>query len=157
MGNSISKSKLETEEEVRKKEKFNKQSVDYDDTDFLQKMFSNGDNEIKNIEGEKLKLSDPEEFKKKQRVIASTPQATIVKRPNDENDLLSKKIGAHKGNSVIQNDSDPLQDEDIMKIDRLQLINASARYQLLSANQQLLDFHLSRIMQSKLKQKNQTR
>jgi hypothetical protein len=42
-----------------------------------------------------------------------------------------------------------------MKIDRLQLINASARYQLLSANQQLLDFHLSRIMQSKLKQKTQ--
>lgn len=32
-------------------------------------------------------------------------------------------------------ESDPLQDEDIMKIDRLQLINASARYQLLSANQ----------------------
>ena len=52
--------------------------------------------------------------------------------------------------------SDPLQDEDIMKIDRLQLINASARYQLLSANQQLLDFHLSRIMQSKLKSKNKT-
>jgi len=51
--------------------------------------------------------------------------------------------------------ADPLQDEDIMKIDRLQLINASARYQLLSANQQLLDFHLSRIMQSKLKSKNQ--
>ena len=49
--------------------------------------------------------------------------------------------------------SDPLEDEDIMKIDRLQLINASARYQLLSANQQLLDFHLSRIMQSKLKNK----
>ena len=41
-----------------------------------------------------------------------------------------------------------------MKIDRLQLINASARYQLLSANQQLLDFHLSRIMQQKLRQKN---
>ena len=36
-----------------------------------------------------------------------------------------------------------------MKIDRLQLINASARYQLLSANAQLLDFHLSRIMQQK--------
>jgi len=29
---------------------------------------------------------------------------------------------------------DPLEDEDILKIDRLQLINASARYQLLSAN-----------------------
>lgn len=50
---SISKNALETEEEVRKKEKFNnKQSVDYDDTNFLQKMFSNGDNEIKNIENE---------------------------------------------------------------------------------------------------------
>ena len=33
---SISKSAIETEDEVRKKEKFNnKQSVDYDDTDFL--------------------------------------------------------------------------------------------------------------------------
>lgn len=50
-------------------------------------------------------------------------------------------------------DQDPLEDEDILKIDRLQLINASARYQLLSANQQLLDFHLSRIMQQKLKNK----
>ena len=65
MGSSISKTALETDEELRKKEKFNKQSVDYDDTDFLQKMFSNGDNEIKNIEGDKLKLSDPEEFKQK--------------------------------------------------------------------------------------------
>jgi len=63
---------------------------------------------------------------------------------------------AARGGGHILNDmqSDPLQDEDIMKIDRLQLINASARYQLLSANQQLLDFHLSRIMQSKLKSKN---
>ena len=49
MGSSVSKTVLETEEELRKKENFNKQSVDYDDTDFLQKMFSNGDNEIKNI------------------------------------------------------------------------------------------------------------
>lgn len=31
-------------------------------------------------------------------------------------------------------ENNPLQDEDILKIDRLQLINASARYQLLSAN-----------------------
>ena len=46
---SISKNALETEEENRSKEKYIKQSVDYDDTDFLQKMFSNGDNEIKNI------------------------------------------------------------------------------------------------------------
>ena len=50
---SISKNALETEEENRSKEKYIKQSVDYDDTDFLQKMFSNGDNEIKNIEQEK--------------------------------------------------------------------------------------------------------
>ena len=42
-----------------------------------------------------------------------------------------------------------------MKIDRLQLINASARYQLLSANQQLIDFHLGRIMQGKKKAKLQ--
>ena len=37
-------------------------------------------------------------------------------------------------------------DEDIMKIDRLQLINASARHELLSANQQLLDFQLNRFV-----------
>lgn len=28
---------------------FGKQSVDYDDTDFLQKMFSNGDSDIRNL------------------------------------------------------------------------------------------------------------
>ena len=50
---SISKNAMETEEENRSKEKYIKQSVDYDDTDFLYKMFSNGDNEIKNIEQEK--------------------------------------------------------------------------------------------------------
>jgi hypothetical protein len=50
---SISKNALETEEDlVRPPKKNNKQSVDYDDTDFLQKMFSNGDNEIKIIETE---------------------------------------------------------------------------------------------------------
>ena len=52
--------------------------------------------------------------------------------------------------------NNPLMDEDILKIDRLQLINASARYQLLSANQQLLDFHLDRIMKNKAKVKSQT-
>lgn len=45
------------------------------------------------------------------------------------------------------------QDEDLMKIDKLQLINASARYQLLSANKQLIDFHLGRIMNKKRKNK----
>lgn len=40
-------------------------------------------------------------------------------------------------------------DDDIVKLDRLQLINASARFELLSANQQLLDFHLNRIVNNK--------
>ena len=43
---------------------------------------------------------------------------------------------------------DVLKDEDVRKLDRLQLINASARYELLSANQQLIDFHLNRVMKS---------
>lgn len=81
----------------------------------------------------------------------------ITEDSTTEGGFGSKKPSfAARGGGHILNDmqSDPLQDEDIMKIDRLQLINASARYQLLSANQQLLDFHLSRIMQSKLKSKN---
>lgn len=42
-----------------------------------------------------------------------------------------------------------LEDDDVRKLERLQLINASARYELLSANQQLIDFHLNRVMQAK--------
>ena len=78
-----------------------------------------------------------------------------LKNNETKKDLITRKMDTHKqSSSVLLNDQDPLQDEDIMKIDRLQLINASARYQLLSANQQLLDFHLSRVIQSKLKSKN---
>ena len=58
-------------------------------------MFSNGDKEIKNLEIEKKDEEPPK-----------TP--SIVKNSREETDLLSKKMGAHKGNSVIQNDSDPL-------------------------------------------------
>lgn len=36
-----------------------------------------------------------------------------------------------------------------MKLERLFLINASARYELLSAQQQLIDFHLSRAFTAK--------
>ena len=82
----------------------------------------------------------------------------ITEDSTTEGGFGSKKpsFAARAGGHILNDmQSDPLQDEDIMKIDRLQLINASARYQLLSANQQLLDFHLSRIMQSKLKSKNQ--
>ena len=50
---------------------------------------------------------------------------------------------------------DILQDDDIRKITRLQLINASARFELLSANQQLLDFHLNRVMKTMFKKKDQ--
>lgn len=47
-------------------------------------------------------------------------------------------------------------DDDVRKLERLQLINASARYELMTANQQLIDFHLNRVMKAKarkLKQK----
>eukprot|EP00347_Sterkiella_histriomuscorum_P021618 403333352 len=44
-------------------------------------------------------------------------------------------------------------DKEVIEIDRLQFINASARYDLLSANQQLLDFHLSRLMTRKHRNK----
>ncbi len=40
------------------------------------------------------------------------------------------------------------------KLERLQLINASARYELLSANHQLIDFHLNRVMKAKQKEKS---
>jgi hypothetical protein len=50
-------------------------------------------------------------------------------------------------------DSSYIKDEELVKLDRLQLINASARFELISANQQLLDFHLSRIMNKKFKKK----
>ena len=68
---------------------------------------------------------------------------------NDQDPMTTFKANTYS----IDN---PLYDEDIQKIDRLQLINASARYQLLSANQQLLDFHLDRIMKNKAKAKGQT-
>ena len=45
-------------------------------------------------------------------------------------------------------------DDDVRKLERLQLINASARYELLSANHQLIDFHLNRVMKAKFKEKS---
>jgi hypothetical protein len=53
----------------------------------------------------------------------------------------------------MQDNEDVLADDDIRKIARLQLINASARFELLSANQQLIDFHLNRMMNTMLKKK----
>ena len=53
-----------------------------------------------------------------------------------------------------EDNNDVLNDDDIRKIHRLQLINASARFELLSANQQLIDFGLSRLMNSSKKLNN---
>ena len=57
--------------------------------------------------------------------------------------------------SVDGDGDDVLKDDDIRKIARLQLINASARFELLSANQQLIDFHLNRVMNTMLKKQQQ--
>ena len=42
-----------------------------------------------------------------------------------------------------------MHDDETRKLERLFLINASARYELLSAQQQLIDFHLSRAFKAK--------
>jgi hypothetical protein len=55
----------------------------------------------------------------------------------------------------MADDEDVLNDDDIRKIARLQLINASARFELLSANQQLIDFHLERVMRAMFKKQDQ--
>ena len=50
------------------------------------------------------------------------------------------------GDDLVEKPIDILADDDVRKLERLQLINASARYELVTANQQLLDFHLNRVM-----------
>lgn len=68
-------------------------------------------------------------------------------KPTSMFSLNGEKLMGQK----MAEDEDVLNDDDIRKIDRLQLINASARFELLSANQQLIDFHLNRVMQSMFK------
>lgn len=46
-----------------------------------------------------------------------------------------------------------LLDDDVRKLDRLMLINASARYELITANAMLIDFHLKRVLRAKGKNK----
>ena len=46
-----------------------------------------------------------------------------------------------------------IEDDDVKKLERLQLINASARYELLQANQMLIDFHLNSVMRARTKPK----
>ena len=63
--------------------------------------------------------------------------------------------GAREMGQKMAEDDDVLNDDDIRKITRLQLINASARFELLSANQQLIDFHLNRVMRTMIKKQEQ--
>lgn len=55
--------------------------------------------------------------------------------------------------SYLDDQPSLLMDDDVRKLERLQLINASARYELLTANQQLIDFHLNRVMKAKFDSK----
>lgn len=203
---------------------FGKQSVDYDDTEFLEKMFSNVDSDIRNIskangsghlnsvgniktqnelsvmEGNKLieeeleKVTSRDAYNTEAVKASPTKVIGIISEENSAPTIktnqnlqvtevsnfrteasvgIEPKIGTAEkldDGGAVYNDQDPmttfkantysienpLYDEDIQKIDRLQLINASARYQLLSANHQLLDFHLDRIMKNKAKAKGQT-
>lgn len=52
-----------------------------------------------------------------------------------------------------RNDDDILLDDEVRKLDRLMLINASARYELITANSMLIDFHLNRVMKAHRKKK----
>lgn len=149
----------------RGSKQFGKQSVDYDDTEFLQKMFSNVDSDIRNLaknnkasvisinqkDGQAL-----ESFRKNQNDVNQSTDTRLqdfspvikqeLKNQLAENNSNEETALLEDGGAVYKNQDpmvtytgmgrdNPLQDEDILKIDRLQLINASARYQLLSANQ----------------------
>jgi hypothetical protein len=48
---------------------------------------------------------------------------------------------------------DIMLDDEVKKLDRLMLINASARYELITANSMLIDFHLNRVMKASNKKK----
>lgn len=76
--------------------------------------------------------------------------------PTTKSEVIGDKV-VFFGDDLVPKPIDVLADDDVRKLERLQLINASARYELVTANQQLLDFHLNRVMQVKTKkQKNKT-
>jgi len=76
------------------------------------------------INTEAVDNKDPEDLTSKPETAVSGFESQRV-----------SSLKPQKSNIAGMDESDPLEDEDILKIDRLQLINASARYQLLSANQ----------------------
>ena len=58
----------------------------------------------------------------------------------------------HQGNNQGADEVNVLLDDDVRKLERLMLINASARYELITANAMLIDFHLNRrLKHSKVK------
>lgn len=59
-------------------------------------------------------------------------------------------------NGKQDGDENIMMDDEVKKLDRLMLINASARYELITANSMLIDFHLNRVMKAHSKKKNQT-
>ena len=63
--------------------------------------------------------------------LSSSNDAAFNVKPVSKFSLLGEPTDVHKGPDLQQ----LLQDDDIRKLERLQLINASARYELLSANQ----------------------
>lgn len=71
---------------------------------------------------------------------------------NNSPPINEHRLGTFEDEELDDNE-DVLADDDIRKIARLQLINASARFELLSANQQLIDFHLNRMMNTMLNKK----
>lgn len=83
---------------------------------------------------------------KNRRNDSSNRKSLTRKAPKQE--IPSPDPNLFKGLAERGAPDDILHDDDVKKIDRLMLINASARYELLSANQQLIDFHLNRVIKS---------
>ena len=86
-----------------------------------------------------------EEEDSDQGVTLRKSQKEVAKQPVKKHDYEMRRLRDQQ--RLIDDD------EDILKIDKLQLINASARHELLSANQQLLDFQLNRFVSKHHRQK----
>lgn len=78
-------------------------------------------------------------------VLQTASSAKSIPKKPPKQSVVDEKVFLSPFKS---NDFDHLlDDDDVKKLERLQLINASARYELLAANQQLIDFHLNLVMQ----------
>lgn len=176
----------------------------YDDTDFLNKMFSkdhdrNGLNNYESSEvlhkseSQQILLDYTQRNLSKNRKLGSSGSARkssakvlISSKPNlapirgkDRSAAEHSKSKANTLSSKTNKDRDEefkptsmfsllgerthglnsaedeniLLDDEVKKLDRLMLINASARYELITANSMLIDFHLNRVMRARGKAK----